>query len=322
MVRDGEGGGISRGLWESGVPSYFLHHPPLILSFATRRANNWHNETPAHRPNLGKSLMSSVPTLENYEEVLSAAQALEIGSRLAGTGGYVASIAFRGQSDFQWGAVPGIYRKTPFFNKSITRSSSINSFVEEAHALESIYVEKFFQRARIHLNNPERGFAIDRILAQHFGVPTRLLDWTTNPLVALYFAVSDPHKEDVDGSFYFLHVANRYGHRMPTEEQLKGHKKINDMWMIDPPYIDQRIPAQNAKLTFHTIDDNAAAFTPLEKQEFTPGKHWLRKFIIPSKAKGRIYKELLQIGIDHHSIFPDLQGLGEQMRRNFLLRIY
>lgn len=266
--------------------------------------------------------MSSVPMAENYEEVTSAAQALEIGSRLAGAGDYVASIAFRGQSVFHWGAVPGIYRKTPFFDKSISRSISVNSFVVEAHALESIYVEKFFQRARIHLNNPERSFATDRILAQHFGVPTRLLDWTTNPLVALYFAVSDPHKENVDGSLYFLHVANRYGHRMPTEDQLKKHTKMNDMWMIDPPYIDQRIPAQSAKLTFHTIDDSATTFTPLEEQEFAPGKHWLRKFLIPSKAKGKIYKELLQIGIDHHSIFPDLQGLGEQMRRNFLLRVY
>ncbi|QCO54842.1 FRG domain-containing protein [Pseudorhodobacter turbinis] len=259
---------------------------------------------------------------DDEEEINTPADALVVASRFAGTGKYVASVAFRGQADFEWGAVPGIYRTSPFFDKSIDRPHSINSFVASAHALESIFVEKFFLRARIHLNNPERGFASDRILAQHFGVPTRLLDWSANPLVALYFAVSDPDHEDKDGSFYFLHPANRSVSRLPTEEQLTAHKKANDMFMLDPPYIDQRIPAQSAKLTFHTIDKDAKTFTPLEQQEFEPGKHWLRKFRIPSRAKGTIYRELLQIGVDHHSIFPDLQGLGEQMRRNFLLRVY
>ena len=236
---------------------------------------------------------------QDCEEITSPAEALEVASRLAGPGNYVASLAFRGQAAFEWGAIPGIYRTSPFFDKSIARPNSINDYVTGIHAYESIFVEKFFQRAQIHLNNPERGFASDRILAQHFGVPTRLLDWTTNPLVALYFAVSDPQHEGKDGSFYFLHVANRYGHRMPTEDQLKAHKKKNDMWMIDPPYIDQRIPAQSAKLTFHTIDEKATAFTPLEEQEFEPGKHRLQKFRIPSRAKGTIYRELLQIGVDH-----------------------
>ena len=256
---------------------------------------------------------------EDREEITSPAEALEIASRLAGPGKYVTSVAFRGQAVFDWGAIPGLYRKSSFFDKSIDRPHSINSFVVSAHSLESIFVEKFFQRAQIHLNNPERGFASDRILAQHFGVPTRLLDCTANPLVALYFAVSDAEHEDKDGSFYFLHPANRSVSRLPTEDQLKAHKKKNDLFMLDPPYIDQRIPAQSAKLTFHTIDENAMAFTPLEQQVFEPGKHWLRKFRIPSAKKGTIYRELLQFGVDHHSIFPDLQGLGEQIRRNFLL---
>lgn len=259
---------------------------------------------------------------EDCQEINSPSQALEVASRLGGPGKYVANLAFRGQADFNWGAVPSIYRNEPFFENSIDRPHDINSFVVRAHALESIFVSQFFLRARIHLNNPERGFASDRILAQHFGVPTRLLDWTANPLVALYFAVSDPGRENLDGAFYFLHAANRTVGQLPTEEKLKAYKKANDMFMLDPPYIDQRIPAQSAKLTFHTIDESAGCFLPLEKQEFEAGKHWLQKFRIPSRSKGTIYRELLQIGIDHHSIFPDLQGLGEQMRRNFLLRFY
>jgi FRG domain len=266
-------------------------------------------------------LKSSLSKQSDPEEVTSPASALELASRLAGNGNYVANLAFRGQAVFDWGAVPGIYRKSSFFDHSIQRPGSKNKFVEGVHALESIFVEKFFQRAAIHLNNPERGFAIDRVLAQHFGVPTRLLDWSSNPLVALYFAVCDPEHEAADGSFYYLHVANRFITHLPTEEQLKSSRK-NNMWMIDPPYTDQRIPAQSAKQTFHTIDENALEFTPLENQEFDQGTHWLRKFRIPGRFKGKIYRELLQIGVDHHSIFPDLQGLGEQIRRNFLLRHY
>lgn len=265
---------------------------------------------------------SKGPHSVEAEEVTTLSGALDLANRLTGPGNYVTAVAFRGQAVVDWGAVPGIYRRANFFDKSIGRPSSINNFVTTAHSLEAIFVEKFFQKAAIHLNNPERGFASDRILAQHFGVPTRLLDWTSNPLIALYFAVSDPQYEDKDGSFYFLHPANRSVMRLPPEDQLQLSGKKHEIFMLDPPYIDKRIPAQSAKLTLHSIDDNATAFTPLEEQEFPPGRHYVKKYRIPSRAKGTIYRQLLQIGVDHHSIFPDLQGLGEQIRRNFLLQAY
>lgn len=198
---------------------------------------------------------------------------------------------------------------------------SINTFVQSRHALESIYIAKFFQKAELHLNNPRRGFASDRILAQHFGVPTRLLDWTANPLFALYFCVCDPVYEDRDGALFFLRPANRMGHKLPEEDNLQT-AHAHDLWLVDPPYLDQRIPSQSAKLTFHTIHSDATHFEPVEEQQFPPGSHKLHKLLVPAGVKGQIYRELLEIGVNHHTIFPDLQGLGEQIRRDFLLGIY
>lgn len=258
---------------------------------------------------------------EDLRSIDSLADAFAIAKHLTGNSGTVEKLLFRGQSDFSWGAIPSVYRETNFFNESITRPGSINEWVKGVHAVEGILVDRFFQRAAIHLNNPERSFIGDRILAQHFGVPTRLLDWSFNPLTAIYFAVSNPDQEDVDGSIFCCYPANRYL-RLPGNTEF-SEQDVGEMTMIDPPYIDQRIPAQSAALTIHAIDDNAKRFVPLEEQKLGAiSGAWVTKIRIPANAKGSIYRELLQVGVDNHSMYPDLQGLGEQIRRDFLLRTY
>lgn len=94
---------------------------------------------------------------------------------------------FRGQGRAEWGLEPFIAR-------------SAGDPIET----EFVYYKRFLQNAsRIIDQIPldEWGWLF---LMQHYGIPTRLLDWSENPLVALYFAVSNLDHSDSDGSLYVM----------------------------------------------------------------------------------------------------------------------
>lgn len=88
---------------------------------------------------------------------------------------------YRGQSNYEWHLEPAVYRSEKFQN-------------------ESIYVKEF---VRLRPGDFSYDNNFDKLVKmQHYGLPTRLLDITTNPLVALFFACQ--HNLDKDGAFYYF----------------------------------------------------------------------------------------------------------------------
>lgn len=90
---------------------------------------------------------------------------------------------FRGQADAGWDLVPSLYRGLERW-----LPSGATAQAERIHQIEHDVYRKFAQLARRYQNPANKWEEL--CLAQHYGVPTRLLDWTRHPLVASYFAVA------------------------------------------------------------------------------------------------------------------------------------
>ncbi len=132
-------------------------------------------------------------------------------------------------------------------------------------------------------------------IAQHYGIPTRLLDWILNPLAALYFACKG--KSSSDGLVYFA--------RNICKSDLS---KYPDPLNVDlsfgwtPEHIIPRLAAQDG---LFTISKN-----PLKP--FTRGIK--RKVIIKAEAKPKLLRTLAEFGIHPGSLFPGLNGISEYIR--------
>ena len=140
-------------------------------------------------------------------------------------------------------------------------------------------------------------------LAQHYGLPTRLLDWSLNPLVALFFAVSQDYNSD--GSVYVAKDSVSSENWLYCNEDLL---KKNDPFSLDKPYI--YVPVH---LT-HRLKAQWGAFViqPDPTQEYKCSN--MLKLIIPAKMKADFFDILYNYDIHFKTLFPDLTGLANSLK--------
>lgn len=223
---------------------------------------------------------------------------------------------FRGHSDVEWKLTPKLYRvKPPKRGRRVIEDEIRQEFIMRGPGLADTGP----------LTSWEWYF-----MMQHFGAPTRLLDWTEGALIALYFAVRD-NKSDRDAAIWILDPwwlnkrgvkerevippgaeigisladSDRYKSRLPARystDELPG-----PCVAVYPTHSARRISTQRSCFTIHGSDEGA-----LEALASESDAHIVR-VTIPRSEVLSIKEQLVVAGVDEITIFPDLDGLGRYL---------
>lgn len=175
--------------------------------------------------------------------------------------------------------------------------------------------------------------------AQHFGVPTRLLDFSSNPLVALYFACNED--KDDDGALWIINEFRFNCYSCQKYIELKDEQSVSESEILQcylyqsteveyegdednempilffPNYIDARMNVQSSRMMLWPMRSKAlngfmeadSYMNPSVEEEYS-NKRFACEIIIPKEEKNNLLYQLDQLGINEKSIFPGLDSIG------------
>lgn len=181
----------------------------------------------------------------------------------------------------------------------------------DALGREGVIVSEFRIRARLYKDVSQLDIWGVLTLAQHYGLSTRLLDWTSNPLVAMWFACSENSNNDKPYVYILLpHLDINYLDR--SEATLDNHTGLS---ILETRLEDSRVIAQDGFFTVHSKSRKYEKFVPLNEVH-----HYAERMVkikINTSNIKKILRDLDTLGISYQTIFPDLVGVCQYVNWKF-----
>ena len=186
----------------------------------------------------------------------------------------------------------------PLLPKIARQDPSVDTSKHEQEMLD-----EFKRRASTYLpSNLDNVWDI-LVFAQHYRMVTRLLDWTSNPLAALWFSCMD--EGNISDSFvYIFFVSDEF---LLDKQNEKSPFTRSTTRVFKPNLNNPRIIAQDGWFTVHRYAHRNKKFVPLEKN--TQLKRNIIEVRIPGQLKRELNNNLNVFGVNYQKIFPDVEGI-------------
>ncbi|MFT4253824.1 MAG: FRG domain-containing protein [Caulobacter sp.] len=216
---------------------------------------------------------------------------------------------FRGQAKAEWKLEP-----------SLTRAGGLDA--------ELSLIKRFKQNALANMINRPIDEWDWLFVMQHHGLPTRLLDWTEGPLVALYFALNDPGVpvDAEPAALWALLPA-----QLNIHSKLRGKSPLDIPGFGDDEHLNAYLPSKVSSpgVAFGPLAAIAArnnvriqmqqgVFTVCHKEltalEEVPDPNFVWRYIIPAEKKQVMREELRILNVTKLSLFPELANVAEHAR--------
>jgi hypothetical protein len=209
--------------------------------------------------------------------------------------------------------------------------------------IETNLMNRFYSRSVPFLEHGLQKGWESLFLAQHYGVPTRLLDWSENPLIGLYFALRYSPHHFISGNIVYesdvavwmfnpiewnKHALNNHAINSvlgSDDDPLKGYATTADYRQLNLNPValygihnSHRIVAQRGTFTIFGQDTR-----PMEdiyiNSSYSP--NLLIKIVFQKGFLPKINSSLFEIGITDSVVFPDLDGLSRELKRHFKFEV-
>lgn len=232
---------------------------------------------------------------------------------------------YRGVGNASYGLSPSIFRHPK------------KTDIERIQELEIELASVFEQRSPPFVAQSFDGEWEQMFFMQHYGIPTRLLDWTESPFIALYFALTSCErtaqgKPKFDAAFWMLDpaawnkgalqdISYDGGILNPNREQVKSYSPKVDLAerknlpvMIYGTHNSPRIVAQRGMFALF-----GKSVDPMEKSYRNNGFEVgvLQQVLIPKANRDSLASSLFRKGVSDSTIYPDLHGLSMELKRSF-----